>query len=531
MADFDQLGLNEQLVANAAEAGFDAPSELQRSVIPVLRRGGNAIVRAASGSGITAAYALALLDRFGDADGTRALVVVPTGDRAEKVARTIAQLGIGTNARVTALTSAWSGADDATIIVASAEKLLAAVAESQLKLDEVESVVIDGAAAINSLVPADTFERIFASLPKEGQRVFVSSAMTDAVRKLAEAHARKALTFPPRPAVEARAETPETTWKLNYVVTAPDRKADPIARFARSRGGEITLVARSQQSARNGERELQGRGFHVNAARFEDFDRDAASGAIFAYDVPFSAEQLQRVLRNGDTVVVARTELAHLKMIAEEVSAELVSATLPSYETDSLNAFRNEIRRAAREEDIEAMLLVLEPLMQELSPEEIAAAACALLRARRPAKAEAATAKPGMKTWSRLFLSVGERDGVRPADIVGAITGESGIRGDEVGKVEIRDTFCVVEVASTVADKVISSMNGTTMKNRSLRVDYDRKTTAGGSRGGPRGGPRDGPRGGPRDGPRGGPRSGQRGRPDGPRSPRAGPRSPTRRER
>ena len=186
MADFDQLGLNEQLIANAAEAGFDAPSELQRYVIPVLRRGGNAIIRAASGSGITAAYALAQLDRLGDTEGTRALVVVATGDRAEKVARTIAQLGHGTNARITALTSTWSGADDATIVVASAEKLLAAVTES----------------AIMTLVPPDTFERIFAALPKEGQRVFITSALTEAVRKLTDAHARKALHFPARPADE-----------------------------------------------------------------------------------------------------------------------------------------------------------------------------------------------------------------------------------------------------------------------------------------------------------------------------------------
>ena len=73
---------------------------------------------------------------------------------------------------------------------------------------------------------------------------------------------------------------------------------------------------------------------------------------------------------------------------------------------------------------------------------------------------------------------------MRPADIVGAITGEAGIRGDEVGKVEIRDTFSVVEVVNSAADRVIRTLNGTTMKNRSLRVDYDRKTAAGGSRAG-----------------------------------------------
>ena len=528
MAGFDQLGLSEKLVANAQAAGFDAPSELQRSVIPVLRRGGNAIIRAASGSGITAAYALALLDRFQDADETRALVIVATGDRAERVARTIAVLGHDTNARAAALTSAWSAVNNATILVASAEKLLAGVEESQLKLDSVEAVVVDGASPIMALSPADAFDRIFASLPKEGQRVFISSNMTDSVRKLAESHARKAITFPARPAVESPpAEKAESAGKLKYMVAASDRKADAIARVARARGGDITLVCRSAQSARDAENELKGRGFNVSAMPYQDFERDNVSAQVFAYDVPFSLEQLQLALRTDDTVICERTELTHLKALAEEANLQLVSETMPAYDMDSLNAFRNEIRRAAREEDIEAQLLVLEPLLQELSAEEVAAAACALLRARRPARQEpAAAARGAVKTWARLFFSIGERDGVRPADVVGAITGEAGIRGEEVGKVEIRDTFSVVEVVSSAADQVIRKMNGTTMKNRSLRVDYDRKTAAGGSRGGRPQTRRPGPRGEGQPDRRPGPRG--EGQPD--RRPR-GPRAPTRRER
>ena len=84
MAGFDELGLREELVASARDAGFDVPSGLQKSIIPVLRRGGNAIVRASSGSGITTAYGLSLLDKFADEEGTRALVIVPTADRAER---------------------------------------------------------------------------------------------------------------------------------------------------------------------------------------------------------------------------------------------------------------------------------------------------------------------------------------------------------------------------------------------------------------------------------------------------------------
>jgi ATP-dependent RNA helicase DeaD len=490
MAGFEELGIRESLVANAHEQGFDTPSAIQKAVIPVIRRGGNAVIRASSGSGVTAAYGLALLDRFADESGSQALVIVPTADRAERVAGTIARLAHGTGARVAALTNTWSPATDANIIVASAEKLLKGLKESQINIEHIGAVVVDGAAAIARLNGVETLETLFASLPREGQRVFVAAELTDEIKKLAEAHAHKALYFPTRPAVEPRAprEPVEPAFKLRYAVASGGRKADLVGRFARQQGDHVTLLCTSAASAHAAERDLSGRGFSARGVRYEEFERDQAKGAVIAYDAPFSAEQIKQSLRDGDLVICERHQLSHLKTIAADANVQLDAATMPTFEADSLNAFRNEIRRAVREEDLDAQMLVLEPLFQEMSAEEVAAAAAALLRARRPNKPEAAnTGRPNMKTWSRLFLSVGERDGMRPGDLVGAITGESGIKGEEVGKVEIRDTFSVVEVDSTVADRVIRALNGTTMKNRSLRVDYDRKTSAGTTRGTGRG--------------------------------------------
>jgi ATP-dependent RNA helicase DeaD len=59
-----------------------------------------------------------------------------------------------------------------------------------------------------------------------------------------------------------------------------------------------------------------------------------------------------------------------------------------------------------------------------------------------------------------------------------------------VGRVDIRESFAVVEVASAVAERVIRALNGTTMRGRSLRVDFDRKNAGGPAREGrpPRGG-------------------------------------------
>jgi len=72
-------------------------------------------------------------------------------------------------------------------------------------------------------------------------------------------------------------------------------------------------------------------------------------------------------------------------------------------------------------------------------------------------------------------VSVGSRDGVGPGDLVGAITGEANVQGGNIGRIEIRDTFSIVEVAGDVAERVIQALNGITLRGRSLRVDYDRR--------------------------------------------------------
>ena len=117
--NFEELGISAQLAANAASVGYDTPTEVQRTTIPVMRRGNNAIVTATPGAGATAAYALALLDRFAEADSPRALVLAPTAERAHQIARTFGQLASGTSARVASLGEGWRNPSTATVVVAT----------------------------------------------------------------------------------------------------------------------------------------------------------------------------------------------------------------------------------------------------------------------------------------------------------------------------------------------------------------------------------------------------------------------------
>jgi ATP-dependent RNA helicase DeaD len=81
--------------------------------------------------------------------------------------------------------------------------------------------------------------------------------------------------------------------------------------------------------------------------------------------------------------------------------------------------------------------------------------------------------RPG-GAMTRLFLSIGRRRGIRPADLVGAISNEANIPGRAIGSIEITDQFTLVEVPESLADQVIQAMSNARIKGRSFSIRRDR---------------------------------------------------------
>lgn len=497
------------------EQDFDRPSELQASAIPVLRRGGNMVIRGSSGAGKTLAYSLAILDRLPPRDGpdeaaegesrTRAVVVRPTRGDAERAALTVQPFAGAVGWSVTVAGSAWGlDAPEADLVFGTPASLLERIAASALKLDAVEALVVDGATALQTLGELPGLDTLLDQLPRGAQRVLVTSGLTSELSDLVERRVKKALHYPPEAAVPEEAVAPPARGELGYVVSPHAEKLDILARLlrnARGTGAPPTLFCRTDERASNVAEALAQRGFAVG--EMEDEEREVAIAASAAtreelgephrtisFDVPLDAEQLT-ARHDGDdaaAVLVAARELPHLRELARRAGFVLrsIPAPLPEGE-EALARFRGAIRRAVEEEDLSAEILLLEPLLEDYSAVEVAAAAAALLRRRSAplaAEAEAPAARPASAapagkatSFTRLYFGVGSRDGARAGDLVGAITGETKVKGSQVGRIEIRDTFSLVEVEAAVADEVIRGVNGTTVKGRAVRVDMDRGRT------------------------------------------------------
>ena len=592
MASFQDLGLREPLLAALEDAGIERPTALQQAVIPVLRREGNLVARAGSGSGKTLAYGLGILDRLeardpadedeegGDeaeaAGGTRLLILSATPEAADRAALELVPFAQAAGLTVSASGGGWgTRTEQAEVLAATPAEVVEAVRASAIKLEGVEAVVIDGASEIESLGGWESLETIFDHVPRDAQRVIITAQTSDAVEDVASRRVKRAIRYPAAPADPASmAPAAAPTATVGYVPVSERDKLDVVARIlGGGHGGEPpVLYARTDERAAQVSEALTLRGFLVGEAGDEDTDvvvvgssvdedeDEAPAGQVISYDVPADEETL-RARHGGEDpgfVLVDPRELGHLRETAKRAGFHAQPAGVQGEEPVSgsaeLRTFRGELRRALRDEDLAAQMLILEPLFEDFTPTEIAAAASALLRKKRPsasASASAADAMPAAAAaardrttarmerpapggfaetgagagaaFARLFISLGDRDGVRANDLVGAIAGEADIPGSAIGKIDIRDTFSIVEVPANAAEGVIAALNGTTIRNRSVRVDYDRQRKAAG---GPGGGMRRMNRGGddrpPRRTDRGGddrPRGGG-GRPGGP--PRGG---------
>jgi ATP-dependent RNA helicase DeaD len=73
----------------------------------------------------------------------------------------------------------------------------------------------------------------------------------------------------------------------------------------------------------------------------------------------------------------------------------------------------------------------------------------------------------------RLFVNLGEKDGIRAQELVAAVTTEAGIPGSQVGKVEVRDTHSLVEVAASVAELVAGKLTGSVVRGRRVQARLD----------------------------------------------------------
>jgi ATP-dependent RNA helicase DeaD len=240
---------------------------------------------------------------------------------------------------------------------------------------------------------------------------------------------------------------------------------------------------------------------------------------VFNYDLPSAADAyVHRIGRTGragreGTAITLIDPREHRLLRNIESATRQKIEVCPVPTVADLRAKRLELMRASLRErllqgGLDEVRVVVESLAQEFDVIDVAAAAVQLAHAasggdaeeheleipppsadrgtadrKRPGRAGAGTgaARPrGERTDSRemvrLFIGAGRQAGVRPADLVGAITNEAGIRSRDLGGIEIADRFSLVEVPAEMADEVVAVMRKASLRGQKVQVRRDRDT-------------------------------------------------------
>ncbi|WP_439518698.1 DEAD/DEAH box helicase [Hydrogenophaga sp.] len=377
---FIALGLAPALAHAAAELGFSTPTPIQAEAIPAALSGADLLATAQTGSGKTAAYALALLQglqRHTASAGrkpVRAVVLVPTRElaaQAGEVVRNLAQQlpvrpkvavafgGVSINPQMMALRG---GAD---VVVATPGRLLDLVDHNALELNQVEYLVLDEADRLLDLGFAEELGRVLALLPTKRQSLFFSATFPATVQALADRLLVRPIRIdlpPAEPMPEAlvlqRAILVDSTrratllrhliqehdWQRVLVFVATQHAAERLAAklhrgdlYATSFHGGLSQGAREQALAEFKEKRWDVVVTTDLAARGIDI---ASLPVVVNFDLPRSAvDHVHRIGRTGRAgaggvalSLVSPGTLAHWRLIEKRQGMSLPLEVLQGFE-------------------------------------------------------------------------------------------------------------------------------------------------------------------------------------------------------
>jgi ATP-dependent RNA helicase DeaD len=419
-----------------------------------------------------------LVDRIDPARAeTQLLVVTADAESAAAAADAIVRVVADRPVRVIAATASPRAArllksSPAHVVTGAPSELVTLLQGSALKPESVRGVVFAWLDPILGSADAQPLETLLGELPKEGARVVLAAEITPALEALIERYARRA-----RRAVEASVEGEGAPLTAEYVAAAGPARGVTLRRLLDALDlPRAVLYARGESARAEAVNVARSLGYPADAVRLSAETDVPSADPLVLVDLPASREAMRSLVgTTGRKVyaVVQPSQLASLRgllgggMVAP---VALIEAAERARGKDA--ALRASLRDVLASGDVRREVLALEPLLAEFDGIEIAAAALRMLEQQRPAR-PAAAAAANVQPMQRLFVNLGEKDGLRPQEIVTAITTEAGIPGSQVGKVEVRDTHSIVEVAASVAELVVGKITGSVVRGRKVQARLD----------------------------------------------------------
>ena len=271
---FEKLGLIRPLLSALSAQGHKTPTPIQNQAIPPIMKGHDVIGLAQTGTGKTAAFALPLLQRLTESNerskfrNVRVLILSPTRELAAQIDTAVKGYaqdlslwstcvvgGVPVKKHINALRN---GVD---ILVATPGRLEDLVSQKAVRLDKVETVVLDEADQMLDIGFMPAIRRILKLLPKTRQTLLFSATMPKEIRSLSNDHLKNPVEV---------SVTPETATadKIDQSVVhmQPGDKHSAIAKLVKSHPGKrIIVFTRTKHGADKVSRKLNAEGLGAGA--------------------------------------------------------------------------------------------------------------------------------------------------------------------------------------------------------------------------------------------------------------------------
>ena len=416
---FNELHLSTELLAEIEKAGCVEASPIQEQTIPLAMAGKDVIGQAQTGTGKTAAFGFPTLEKIDtDNPAVQALVIAPTRELAVQSQEELFRFGRSKGVKVR---SVYGGSSiekqikalksGAHIVVGTPGRLLDLIKRKALKLDQIETLILDEADEMLNMGFLEDIESIISRVPEERQTLLFSATMPDAIKRIGV----KFMKEPEHVKIAAKELTTELVDQY-YIRVKENEKFDTMTRLMDVEQPELSIVfGRTKRRVDELTRGLKIRGFRAEGIHgdldqgkrlrvlrdFKNGNLDvlvatdvAARGLdisgvthVYNYDIPQDPESyVHRIGRTGragksgqSITFVAPNEMGYLQII-ENLTKKRMKGLKPATAEEAFQAKKKvalkKIERDFADESIRSNFEKFgkdaRKLAVEFSPEELA---------------------------------------------------------------------------------------------------------------------------------------------------------------
>ncbi|MFT7518493.1 MAG: ATP-independent RNA helicase DbpA [Kiritimatiellia bacterium] len=455
MPGFDTLPLRDQLHIGIDRLGFTQMTEIQAGALPLALSGKDVVGHAKTGSGKTAAFGLALLNQLDLSDRSpQALVICPTRELAEQLTSAIRALAVGMGGtRVITVTGGSPSRAQRSAIEAGAHVIIGTPGRilQHLELDRIDlrrlrCLVLDEADRMLDMGFEEQVHGIIDFAPRDRQTLLFSATWPSQMAKLSGRIQRDPTVVGVQTLVD------ENMLRQSVVLCDYRDRDDALCDLLASREPTATLVfCETRRQCQDVVQVLRSRGAMALALHgdLEQRDRDEVLVQLRneSTKILVATNVAARGLDMDDLGLVVCYELSpdptvHIHRVGRTARAESHGEAI------SLVAGARELRRLDAIED-----LLGSPIDRSTwSP------------------SSTADLSPWHAPNLTLVVLGGRKDKLRAGDILGALTGEGGVNGSDVGKIVLTDRRVWVAVRAQVAETAARRLNSARIKKKRFRV-------------------------------------------------------------